>query len=65
MDKVQEAKKTTEELLQELITLTTPIAEMASYNIQKINDQIAREKVVEDFIKKQREEQEQEQNKED
>lgn len=50
------ANKTNAELLQELIDLMTPMAEMAKYQIQQINNDIERNKIVQDFLQKQQEE---------
>ena len=50
------ANKTNSELLQELIDLMTPMAEMAKYQIQQINNDIERNKIVQDFLQKQQEE---------
>ena len=50
------ANKTNAELLQELFDLMTPMAEMAKYQIQQINNDIERNKIVQDFLQKQQEE---------
>ena len=44
-------KKTTEELLEDLITLVTPISNMAKFHIARVNQQTALEKEQQEYIK--------------
>ena len=54
------AKKTQTQLLEEIVELLTPVANMAKYNIQQINNQIAEQ----DALMKLRQEQFEAQQKE-
>ena len=54
------AKKTQVQLLEEIVELLTPVANMAKYNIQQINNQIAEQ----DALMKLRQEQFEAQKKE-
>ena len=54
------AKKTQVQLLEEIVELLTPVANMAKYNIQQINNQIAEQ----DALMKLRQEQFEAQQKE-
>lgn len=46
-------KKTQVELLQEIVDLLKPINELARHHITLINEQLAKDKVIADYIKSQ------------
>lgn len=48
--------KTQEELLQELVNGLAPVATLAQYYIDNINNDLAKNKIIEDYIKAQKEE---------
>lgn len=50
-------KKTQAELLEEIADLLKPMSELAKHNISLINEQIAKDKVIADYIKAQQENQ--------
>ena len=50
-------KKTQVELLQEISDLLKPMSELAKHNITLINDQLAKDRIVSDYIKSQQKKQ--------
>ena len=50
--------KTNGELLKELVELMTPVAEMAKYQIQQINNDIQRNQIITEYLEMKKEEDE-------
>ena len=50
--------KTNGELLKELVELMTPVAEMAKYQIQQINNDIQRNQIITEYLEMKKEEEE-------
>lgn len=59
---MSENAKTQTELLQELVTALEPVTELAKYYINNINSDIARNQIINDYVKAQQEKQTEEAN---